>query len=600
MIILGIADSHESHACILKDGELVAFIAEERLSRLKGDLGYPKQAIDKVLEISEVDPKEIDIVVFAGRLLNVAQILNKKTALFSTKDWVKEQHIFWKPQFFDNAVFSNLDEYEMFKDIRKNVEEDPYASFFTKLKNSKTQNYQSAINSLRIETVENHLNIDRNRIQTFRHEDCHKIYGFYSAPFRTDKALVLTVEGMGDDSSATYSEISNDGTVTEFFKSNEVNVGRLYRYVTLLLGMKPLQHEYKVMGLAPYGNSYNGQSSLDIFRKINAVMGVDISNKTPLKDLYFSLKEALEGERFDGIAWGLQTYLEELLCEWTANICKKHDNGNVIFSGGVAQNIKACKSLIDLPEVENFWSGPISGDGSLAIGAVWLAHLKSSSKFPIRGLDTVYLGGSFSNSQIEEEIIKSKSSQKFKIIDNISQTQIVDWLIEGKIISRFSGRSELGQRALGNRSIIADARNFEVLEKINQKIKFRDFWMPFTPSILYEDVDNYVINKKNVYSPYMTMAFDLKPGMENEIPAAIHPADKTVRPQMLKRQDNQTYHDLISEFKDKTGTGALLNTSFNLHGEPIVENPADAISTFERSNLDVLILENKAIIRGDS
>jgi len=313
--------------------------------------------------------------------------------------------------------------------------------------------------------------------------------------------MVLTAEGMGDDSSATYSEITNTGKITEFFKSNDVNLGRLYRYVTLLLGMKPAQHEYKVMGLAPYGSQYHGQNSLDFFKKINKVSGTEIINEKLVKDLYFTVKDSLEGERFDGIAWGLQTYLEEILCEWVSNICKKHNNGNVIFSGGVAQNIKACKSIIDLPEVEKFWTGPISGDGSLAIGAVWLAHLKSSSKFPISGLDTIYLGTSFTNIQIEEHIKKNKTSQKFKIIDNISQTQIADWLIDGKIISRFAGKMELGQRALGNRSIIADPRNYEVLERINKKIKYRDFWMPFTPSILHEDINDYVINKKNIYSP---------------------------------------------------------------------------------------------------
>ena len=183
--------------------------------------------------------------------------------------------------------------------------------------------------------------------------------------------------------------------------------------------------------------------------------------------------------------------------------------------------------------------------------------------------------------------------------ENVSQKQIADWLADGKIIARFSGRSEFGMRALGNRSIIADARNFEVLDKINKKIKYRDFWMPFTPSILNEAVSSYIVNEKNVFSPYMTMAFDLKPGMEKEIPAAIHPADKTVRPQMLRAEDNQEYHNLISEFKAKTGTAALLNTSFNLHGEPIVETPADAISTFERSNLDVLVMENRALLRRD-
>ena len=156
---------------------------------------------------------------------------------------------------------------------------------------------------------------------------------------------------------------------------------------------------------------------------------------------------------------------------------------------------------------------------------------------------------------------------------------------------------EFGQRALGNRSILADPRNFNSVEKINSKIKYRDFWMPFTPSILFEDVNKIILNPKKIYSPFMTMAFDVKKNFINKIPAVIHPADKTTRPQMLKKKSNPDYHDLINKFKKITGIPLVLNTSFNLHGDAIVENASQAIKTFKKSDLDILVLNNYAICR---
>ena len=156
---------------------------------------------------------------------------------------------------------------------------------------------------------------------------------------------------------------------------------------------------------------------------------------------------------------------------------------------------------------------------------------------------------------------------------------------------------EFGQRALGNRSILADPRKPEIIEWINQKVKYRDFWMPFTPSMMIEEADRLLDNPKDVYSPYMTLAFDLKPEFRTAIPAAQHPADKSVRPQMLRHSDNPGYYDLLKEFKALTGLGVLLNTSFNLHGEAIVESPDDAIDTFKRSEIDILLFDHVALSR---
>ena len=252
---------------------------------------------------------------------------------------------------------------------------------------------------------------------------------------------------------------------------------------------------------------------------------------------------------------------------------------------------------MELPEVDRFWCGPISGDGSLAIGAAWLASSKFAPERDIKGLQNVYLGTTYDEKGVNEAVNKYSLRSKYHCIENPDNNLIAKWIDKGHVIARFSGAMEFGQRALGNRSIMADPRKYVSVERINSKIKYRDFWMPFTPSMHYEEVERLIINPKGIHSPFMTMAFDLKPEYVDIIPAVIHPADKTIRPQMLKREENPDFYDLISAFKKRSGFGVLLNTSFNLHGEPIVESPEDAVSTFIRSDLDVLLFDNIAILR---
>jgi len=313
--------------------------------------------------------------------------------------------------------------------------------------------------------------------------------------------------------------------------------------------------------------------------------------------MYFSVKEALECDRFDGIAWGLQTYLEETLREWIRNNACKHQISDIVLSGGVAQNIKAAKVLAEIPEVNSLWIGPISGDGSLGVGAAWLASSKHSRKIPIEGMPSAYLGTEYDATAIDEAITSANVQTKYQLIYKPSIGAVATWIDRGLIVARYSGRMEFGQRALGNRSILADPRSWNSVEHINNKIKYRDFWMPFTPSMMIEEAERMLINPKNIYSPFMTMAFDVKPEFLEQLAAVIHPADKTIRPQMLKRESNPAYYELLEAFKARTGLGVLLNTSFNLHGEAIVESPEDAISVFERSALDVMIFDHVAISR---
>lgn len=600
MIILGISEGHEAHACLLKDGVLLGCIAEERLSRIKTDSRYPRRAIDAVLRLSGVAPEEIDAVAFAAKSDWLWQTLYNKHATFSVQDWVDECDFYWKPVLLEGKEVSPFTIFDRFRHHGgPGLEEEPYYPFLEQARAVPAEEWGRLGDKIRRKTVKAHLGIGSDKLHFFRHEDCHKAYGFYSSPHPRARSFLATLEGGGDDSSATGSIIEADGSFHELWRSNTVQAGRLYAYVTLILGMKPGQHEYKVMGLAPYGTEYHGRRSLEFFRKINRVAGCTIENDRGVPDLYYSVREALRCERFDGIAWGLQTWLEELTCTWIANNCRAHDLDSVVMSGGVAQNIKVLKAVSELPEVRRVWAGPVSGDGSIGVGAAWLAHRKLAPLLPIEGMKSAYLGTEHEPRAVREAVEQAKLRAKYRLIECPRPEQVAEWLEGGLTCARFSGRMEFGQRALGNRSILADPRRPESIDRINQKIKYRDFWMPFTPSMTIGEAERMVHNPKGLYSPYMTMAFDLKPDFRSSIPAATHPGDKTVRPQMLKRDDNPGYYDLMAAFGRRTGLECLLNTSFNLHGEAIVESPADAISTFERSEIDVLLFDEVAIARSE-
>jgi len=597
MNILGIAHSHEAHACVVSDGKLINCIAEERLSRLKADSSFPKRAVDWVLNDAKMSAKDIDLVCVAGQSGRLFKTVLKQNACFSVNDFIRQQHDYWKPKLLEGRPLSQADEFNMFKHIRgPDLEEDLFYPIIDRQLNSNPAEWSTIGNEMRKKVIADYIGVCPSKVVFLRHEDCHKAYGIFSSNNMRDNSIVLTLEGGGDDSAATVSTVQGD-KIVEHWSSNDVMVGRLYQQVTLMLGLKPGQHEYKVMGLAPYSNEYVGKASLDLFRSINFVDGIEIKNSHKFRDLYFDVRDALEGERFDGVAWGLQEYLEEILVKWIKNCISHFGIKNVILSGGVAQNIKACKKILEIPELEKFWVGPISGDGSLAIGAAWLGQKQKFPRVCIHGLSTVYLGSHYNEKEIDRAIHEFAPELPGSVIDKPSAELIAQNIFDGAIVARFSGRMEFGQRALGNRSILANPCDRRTLDFINTKVKFRDFWMPFTPSMTEYQANKMIQNSKKYYSPFMSMAFDLKPEYQNLLPAAQHPSDRSIRPQMLRREDNTGYYEILREFGKLSGLEALLNTSFNLHGEPIVESPENALESFSKSQIDILLFDHLAISR---
>ena len=415
------------------------------------------------------------------------------------------------------------------------------------------------------------------------------------------RTLVFISEGMGDYSNGSVS-IYEDGKLNELSHTKENHIGHLYKFVTLLLGMKPSQHEYKVMGLAPYANPKEIEKAYRVFENLFTLDGLNVCLKERPDDFYFSFQKKLEGCRFDGIAGALQKVTEEILVKWIRHCSRELNVSNVVLSGGVAQNIKAGQRVSELEEVDNLSIGIVSGDGSLSIGGCYYIldneyEKRGWDKSQIEPIKNAYLGPEYSTKEIDTAICENGLAEKFKLKNNVDNSFVVDQLLQEKVIARFSGRMEFGQRALGNRSIVANPKNPRMIKKLNTKIKFRDFWMPFTPTILDEYEKDYIINPKCLQSPYMTLAFNTTEEFQDRAPATIHPADDTARPQMLKREHNPAYYDLIKAFAEKTGSGAILNTSMNLHGEPMVCSPKDAIHTFLNSEIDILLFDHVVIVR---
>ena len=459
----------------------------------------------------------------------------------------------------------------------------------------------SKFREIRKNMVIKHLGVDDNKVSFVNHHTCHAYYAYYASPIREDNVLIVTVDGFGDVENATIFLSTKEGLI-EKYRTNQANIGRLYRYMTVLLGMKLLEHEYKVMGLAPYAREKYLKPVLDIFKKTMKIDGINWVYDYKPKDIYFYFQDALKGHRFDNIAGGLQRYTEELIVQWVKNSMKEFNCNKLVFSGGVAMNVKVNKCISQIDNLDYFFVPPSGGDESLSMGAVYYEAenmLRNYNLEEIKCLNDAYLGPEFSDEEVKKVLEDKKIFSKYKIIENPSPDTIADFLVRGKIIGRCWGRMEFGARSLGNRSIMANPSKWENVGIINNKIKFRDFWMPFTPSILNSRANDYLENPKNLSAPFMTIAFDTKELAKEHIPAAIHPADFTVRPQIIDRKANPEYYDIIKAFENKTGIGVILNTSLNLHGEPIVCSPEDAVYTFENSQLDMVLIGKYLIMRDE-
>ena len=587
MNILGINEGHMASAALVKDGKLVAAVCEDRFTRNKNEMGYPKNSIDYCLDEAKIKKNEIDYVATATIDLPAFNEATKRYSKFTIDDYVKENEEYWKPILLEGK---DVDYFKIFPKVPNKWYD---LSFIEKEPDKATWN--QLFKKARLENILNEFKIKKDKIIFVDHHTGHASYAYFLSPFRQN-VLIITADAFGDGCNCSIS-IGNGRTIETKFRSPNHNLARLYKYMTLLLGMKPNEHEYKVMGLAPYANEKVIKKPYELFKSTLFVDELDFKYQEKVTDNYYWFKDRLEGCRFDGIAGALQKYVEELMVDWIKNIMKKFPSESLVFSGGLALNIKINKRLVEIPDIKNFYVAGGGGDESLSIGsAFYISNKYDLSSEPIPSLHD-YHGPTINTNDVEKYLDSHNAKSDFTIKNNISNYEIAELISNDLIIGRCKGRAEFGPRALGNRSILANPSNIDNVRKINNKIKYRDFWMPFTPSILLDRANDYVVNPKNILSPFMTIAFESTNLAKKELIGALHPADFTIRPQFVDKKYNLDYYNLIEEFQKITGIGGLLNTSLNLHGEPIVGNSNDAVHTLLNSGLDGLLIHNKMILR---
>ncbi len=623
MIAIGINPAHNATACLIKDGQIIAAVSEERLTRIKNTNGYPRKAVEHCLRMSNLRPEDIDYVA----------ISYKNMWALDSEQWVKEIEQEKKrhsrsrnglryviPQAIRLAaycLYNGLLHWDITSPVwrfflrlffstvtRRNLFHHPFMAWEAESQYETVMSYASE--KKRKKLVTDHLGIDAKKVLFFDHHYTHACYAYFGSPFRGEKVLILTADAVGDNANASVYIADEQANLTKISDSYNLNsLGTIYMTVTNLLGMKPLEHEYKVMGLAPYAKDEDVDRVYPVFEKRLKVQ--DLKFVEPEKPLPFSLYpgKLLLNYRFDWIAGAVQRFTENLLRDWVRNAVNHTGIRKVVFSGGVAMNVKATMVMAELSEITDFFVCPSGGDESTALGAAYAAMSEycaqhSLNKKMIAPLPHVYLGNEYTREEIEQAIEEYKlDTAQYEImrgVPDVAQLAAMA-LADGKTVARFAGKMEFGARALGNRSILANPSKPEVVRKINEQIKNRDFWMPFAPTILAERASDYIINPKNLKAPFMTICFHSTELGRRHFPAAMHPYDFTLRPQILSREENPEYYELVKKFQEKTGIGGMLNTSFNLHGDPIVCSPQDALHTFVNSSLDMLIMEDIVISR---
>jgi len=555
---------HDAGAALVQNGKVLASINEEKIRNVKHCGGYPTKSIGEVFKIAKLDPSEVDAVAIVGimgeKILPLSEMFPNYRSLFS--------------------YFSLLTGH------KKGIE--LLTSYLQRIK--------------KIDAIKNELTklgIPLNEIIFVEHHAAHAAAACYLSPWDLDEeVMVLTLDGQGDGISSTVN-IGHKGEIRRVENSETSYYDSLglsfYSQITAYLGMDWGFDAYKVMGLAPYGKP---ELSIDRIKQI-----IDIDKTNPLKfrnkvDAYLhamqpKLRDMLKNDRFDNIAAATQSWFETLITKWVSNAVEETGIRKIACAGGNFLNVKANRKILSLDDVDDVFFCPAASDEGLAVGAALKGYFEIALRDGIKPvkepLKSNYFGSSFTNDQIKDALKNHDMLDKAQYVDDIDDEVGELLATSDMVVARFSGRLEWGPRALGNRSILANPSDPRIVRKINNAIKMRDFWMPFGPSILSTRIDDYLVDPIN--SPYMMLAFDTTE-KRDDISAALHPYDFTSRPQTVTPEYNSGYEKVLKSFESKTGIGGVLNTSFNIHGYPIVWDPERALDTLNNSSLDALAIGN--------
>lgn len=553
MYVLGInpttegTGTHDPSAVILDDGALAFGAEEERFSRDKhARETFPARAIRAGLDYCDLELADIDRVAVA-----------------------------WQPR--EKAKY----------DLRLAVENSPLHSAYQVVQNLKDYKVAPA----KIENGLAEIGTPVPPVEYRVHHRCHAASAFY--PSGLDEALVVTLDGRGERDATVVWKADADGL--ERLRTYEFpnSLGGFYSAVTVYLGYRANNGEGKVMGLAPYGT--RNQEIEDRLRTlIDTGVDYDVSALNfhtgeavgTLESLFDRPRRSTRREFTDweqDFARVAQELLEETVADIVETHCRTHDLDAVGLAGGVALNCKMNKRIMELDDVDEIFVQPVAHDAGGALGA---ALLESGGE-GIGEMSTVYWGSDYSMAEITDTLSTCKIG--YAEPDDLER-EVATRLADGELVGWFQGRLEMGPRALGHRSILADPRTADSRDRVNEFVKHREEWRPFAPSMLEDAVEDYLVDGEP--APYMIKTFDVVPEKKDEIAAVLHPADDTTRPQTVREEQNSRYYTLLREFEDITGVPVVLNTSFNDSGEPIVNTPVEAIRDFFSMGLDALVIED--------
>lgn len=555
MIILGINGNrreHNSAASVIVDGRLVASVEEERISRIKGDNAYPAGAIAEVLSIAGLREQDVDVV-----------------ALANLSRWDQKPYL---DRLFQRVAQLGKQEPELGKFYWKHQFE-RYARVLRPRKKP-----AGALAGKPIQTVEHH--------------QAHAASAYYASPFGDERIGVITLDGAGDFSWGSV-WVGENGKMREIAHLPYLNsIGLLYSAVTHHLGFIAGRHEGKVLGLAAFGNPEPFLSRLMAHTNAadwNVLFDGKLARIAlrPVSPMGTSVVAELCGNLSrEDIAAGLQAYTEKMICAWVQEQVEKLNVGKLALAGGVFSNVKLNQRILALPGVENIYVHPNMGDGGLATGAAFEVYSRLHGGLR-PDLAPVYLGTEINRDSALQAL--SKLGLAYEEPENLAQT-VGRLLADGKVVARADGKMEYGPRALGNRTVMAPCHDPSINQWLNKKFARTEF-MPFAPVILQEHAKEYFPdwNEGQIAARFMTITYDASDIAKKNIPAAVH-VDGTARPQVIRREDNPGYYDTLTEYCAITGVASVINTSFNMHEEPIVRTAEDAIRAYQAAGLDALVL----------
>jgi carbamoyltransferase len=548
--ILGISDDYMGNVTLLHKGRPVFAAANERYVRKKGDAGFPDQALQAALDFAGITLADVDRVVVANKTHFVYRLL-------------KSRFEDYEHDFFDIKQKAYLKYHDLVRASR------PVAG---------------AVHLLNRSLVAARLGRPALLVD---HHLAHALSSIYSAPF--DDCLAVSVDNLGDGHSTKIHSFRN-GRVEMLYGSNaSVSPGQFYGEITQLLGFNPLRHAGKVTGLAAHGDPRAAYGLMEKLFWLSA-------DKQDFGMMPSALRWQHRGPYWqlslfsrEDVAAAAQKRLEDVVVEYVRHALRKTGHTHIALSGGVFANVKLNLALLEMPEVKGIHVHPAMSDEGLATGAAAYGLLQNGS-FGSRRLDTVFLGSGYDQTRMNGAATAGRLTAVRP--DTLAHTA-ARLLAAGHSVVRYDGRFEYGPRALGNRSILYRADDVAVNDWLNERLKRTEF-MPFAPVTLWEDAGKVYqgVDGGKDCARYMTMAFHCAPSLKQQCPGIVH-VDGTARPQLIRREDNPGYYDILKHYKELTGLPCLINTSFNMHEEPIVNTPEDAVRTFQKARLDFLILGDR-------